>query len=187
MAAKRQSRITGTIVLVFCLVLSVHSFNLYKRYFLASELTYDATVSILKNKNCAQAKHEIDQAIKLFFAYELIRRRYIQIYTRCDLPTEVKLKAVEKVLSYEPANPRARLTRAILYLDKKELKLAREDFYYLTLILPHRPSAYIGLGDIAVMSRNYHLARKYYEKASSLDPGNKYPHSMLEQLDKNKL
>ena len=184
MVAKRKALLIGLIVLTFSFTLSVHSFNLYQRHVAASKLTYSATVSVLKNKNCIQAKNEIDQAIQLFFANELIRRRYIQIYSRCKLPNEVKLKAVEKILRYEPANPRARLTRAILYLDKKELKLAKEDFYYLTLILPLRPRAFIGLGDIATLSQNFRSARKYYKKALNLDPENKKANYMLKQVNK---
>ena len=173
----------GIGLLFITFLLSIHSFDLYHRYFSASKLTYIASVSIIKEKNCPKAKNEIDQAINLFFEDAFIRQRYVQIYARCNLTPETKLAAMNRILDYDLTNARARLTRATLYLDIKELKLARADFNYLTYVLPHRPAAYLGLGDIATLSKEFTIARKYYEKAKQLDPTNKKANFMLKQFN----
>ena len=173
----------GIGLLLITFFLSVHSFDLYHRYFSASKLAYIATVSIIKEQNCPKAKNEIDQAINLFFEDAFIRHRYVQIYSRCNLSPETKLAAMNRVLDYDLTNARARLTRATLYLDIKELKLARADFNYLTYVLPHRPAAYLGLGDIATLKKDFIAARKYYEKAKILDPKNQKSLFMLNQFN----
>ncbi len=175
--------ITGVSVLFLSSLLLVHSYDLYGRYFSASKLTYAATVSIQKENDCSKAKNEIDEALNLFFEDPFIRQRYIQIYTSCDIKSEKKLTAMNRVLNYDSTNARARLTRASLYLDNKKLKLAGADFSYLTYVLPHRPAAYLGLGDIATLKKDYSTARKYYEKAKMLDPTNQKAIFMLKQFN----
>jgi len=168
---------------LFTSVLSLHSFDLYQRYFSASKLTYKASVSIIKEKNCPKAIKEIDQAINLFFEDAFIRQRYVQIYSDCKLSPETKLSALNRVLDYDPSNARARLNRATLLLNKKELSLAYIDFTYLTIVLPHRPAAYLGLGDIATLKKSFKSARKHYEKAQTLDPANQKAIFMLKQFN----
>ena len=96
------------------------------------------------------------------------------------------LAAMNRVLNYDSTNARARLTRATLYLENRKLKLASTDFNYLIVALPHRPSAYLGLGDIATLKKDYSTARKYYEKVQILEPANQKAIFMLKQFnDKN--
>ena len=174
---------TGISTFILASILLVHSYDLYNRYFSASKLTYKATVSIQKEKNCLKAKNEIDNAINLFFEDAFIRQRYIQIYSSCDLPSKVKLLAMNRVLNYDLTNARARLTRANLLISKKDFKNARSDFNYLANVLPHRPAAYLGLGDIATLNKNFINARKFYEKAKNLDPANQKANFMLKQFE----
>lgn len=176
------SSTVGIILLISSFFFSWHSLDLYQRYFSASKLTYDASVSIQKENNCSKALKEIDQALNLFFEDAFIRQRYVQIYTHCNLPSEEKLEAMNRVLNYDGTNARARLSRASLYLDNNKLKLASIDFKYLIYVLPHRPAAYIGLADIATLKKDYKNARKYYEKAISLDPKNQQANYMLKQF-----
>lgn len=173
----------GVSIFLLSSILLIHSYSIYSRYLSASKLAYQATASIQKDKNCIKARDEIDQAINLFFEDAFIRQRYVQIYSLCKLSPEIKLAAMNSVLSYDLTNARARLTRANLLLDKKDFKSAQLDFNYLTYVLPHRPAAYLGLGDIASLNKNFKNARKYYEKAKSLDPQNQKAHFMLKQFD----
>ena len=178
-----QRILPGVFLLFLCVVLSSHSYDLYHRHFLASKFVYQATVSYTKEKNCSKARNEIDQAIDLFFADDFIRQRYVQVYSSCNLSPQIKLSAMNRVLNYDSTNTRARLTRATLLLNKKNFTAARTDFSYLTYVLPHRPAAYLGLGDIATLQKDFKNARKYYEKAKSLEPKNKKALFMLKQFD----
>ena len=179
------STLSGSIIFIICIFFSWHNFDLYQRYFAASKLTYKTTISIVKEKDCIKAKNQIDQAINIFFDYALTRQRYVQVYSYCDLSPKVKLAAMNKVLNYDLSNARARLTRANLMLENKEFKRAQADFNYLTYVLPHRPAAYIGLGDIATLKKDYSSARKYYEKAKILQPTNQKANFMLKQFKDN--
>jgi len=179
----KLSTITGSVVILACILFSWHNLNFYQRYFEASKLTYQTTVSIVKEKNCLKAKEEIDQAINLFFDDALTRQRYVQVYSYCDLNPNTKLAAMNRVLNYDSTNTRARLTRATLLLNNKNFTAARTDFSYLTYVLPHRPAAYLGLGDIATLQKDFKNARKYYEKAKSLEPKNKKALFMLKQFN----
>ena len=177
--------LSGSIIFIICIFFSWHNFDLYQRYFAASKLTYKTIISIVKDKDCLKAKNQIDQAINIFFDYALTRQRYVQVYSYCELSPEVKLAAMNRVLNYDLSNTRARLTRANLMLDKKEFSRAHTDFSYVTYVLPHRPAAYIGLGDIATLKKDYPTARKYYEKAKILQPTNQKANFMLKQFKDN--
>lgn len=175
---------TAISLLLLSSALSFHSYDLYGRYFSASKLTYAATVSIQKEDNCPKAKNEIDQAVDMFFEDPFIRQRYVQIYIRCKLSPTITLEAMNRVLNYDSSNARARLTRASIHLDNRKLKLASTDFKYLITVLPHRPAAYLGLGDIATLNKNYKKARIRYEKAQILDSKDPKARFMLNQFDK---
>lgn len=174
----------GILFLLFSATLIIHNHDLYSRYFTASKLAYKATVSFRKKHDCSKAIAEIDQAKNLFFADHFIRHRYLQIYTHCDLNPQIKLSAMNHILNYDSTHNRARLTRATIHLDNRKLKLASTDFNYLTYVLPHRPAAYLGLGDIATLRKDYTNARKYYEKAKKLEPTNQKANFMLNQFNK---
>lgn len=184
---KSYKNITGLLLVIFVTLFSTYNFDLYQRLWSASKLHHSATVSMIKSENkCTLlAKEKMDQATNLFFESYSIRHRYAQIYSFCNLPVKDKLFAMNRVLSYDSTHKRARLTRAQIYLDNRELKLAQTDFNYLIATLPLRPSAYLGLGDIATLNKNYITARKYYEKAKFLDPKNKKAHIMLKRLNDN--
>ena len=180
--------ITGVASITICITLLIHSTELYQRLFTASKLQYEATVLMLKNKNnCPTVKEKIDQALNLFFESHTIRHRYAQVYSYCDLSAKVKLAAMNRVLNYDSTDTRARLTRANLLLNKKDFKNARLDYNYLIYVLPHRPAAYLGLGDIATLNKNFKNARKYYEKAKSLEPKNQKANYMLKQFEENEI
>lgn len=181
---ERKKRKIGIVLIMFCIALAIHSIDLYQRFFSASKLQYDATLLMIKNKNnCPNAKIKIDQALNLFFESHSIRHRYSQIYSYCDLSSEIKLAAMNRVLNYDSTHLRARHTRGRLNLEKKEYKQARIDFEYLIRTLPHRPSAYLGLGDIETLTKNYKNARSYYEKVKQLEPNNQKANFMLNQFN----
>lgn len=173
----------GILLLFLTIILSMHSYDLYHRYLSASKLVYQTTVSYVKENNCPKAKSEIDKAINIFFEDAFIRQRYVQVYSSCDLSSQIKLSAMNRVLEYDSTNARARLTRAELLINNKEFKHARDDLNYLTYVLPHRPAAYLGLGDIATLTKDFKTARKYYNKAKKLEPENKKALFMLKQFN----
>ena len=173
----------GIFLLFLAIILSTHNYDLYHRYFSASKFVYKATVSYTKEKDCSKARSEIDKAINLFFEDAFIRQRYVQVYSSCDLSPKIKLSAMNRVLNYDSTNARARLTRAMLLLNNKKFSAAQADLNYLTYVLPHRPAAYLGLGDIATLKKDYKNARKYYEKAKILEPKNQKANFMLDQFN----
>ena len=183
---KLYKNIVGVLIIIFFTLFSMHSFELYQRFLLASKLQLDATVLMIKSKNncTVNAKEKMDQAVNLFFESHLIRLRYAQIYSFCDLPAKDKLSAMNRVLNYDSTHKRARLTRAQIYLDNGEFKLAQTDFNYLIAVLPLRSAAYLGRADIATLKKDYTTARKYYEKAKTLEPTNQKALFMLKQFNK---
>ena len=142
---------------------------------------YIATARILKN-DCPAAIPAIDRSLSAFSLNYVTQNRYAQIYTLCNLPIATKLQAMELVLAYDPTNLRAHLTRGFLYTQEKKIVEAEQDFFYVANILPHRPLAYLGLGDVSVLKHDYSAARYYYSAGLKRDPNNSYAQEMLHKL-----
>ena len=90
---------------------------------------------------------------------------------------------MNEVIAYDPDSSIARITRGFLLLDMDRPQEAAQDFLNVVGVLPHRPTAYIGLGHTAVKLGKTRLAIEMYQKALSLDEGNLVAKGMLEQLE----
>lgn len=180
---KKIKILLGSGIFIISSILVYHSYDLYSRYFASSKLTYKATRSFVKNKDCSSARNEIDQAMDLFFEDDFVRQRYAQVYTSCKLSNSTKLSAMNRILDYDSTNMRARLTRASINLENRNLKPAKIDYDYVAYVLPHRPTAFLGLGDIATLQKDFISARKYYKKAQDLEPSNQKAIFMLNQFN----
>lgn len=158
------------------------TFGFYYHYFQGSHNLYIATARIQKN-DCPTAITAIERSFSAFSLNYVTQNRYAQIYTVCDLPVETKLEAMNLVLAYDPTNVRARLTRGALYLEQNNVSEAEKDLLYVVDILPHRPLAYLALGDAAVLKHDYSAARHYYSASLKRDPNNSYAREMLNKLE----
>jgi O-antigen ligase len=165
---------TGLGLLLFTL-------GFYFNYFHGSHNLYIATARIQKN-DCPGAIEAIERSFSAFSLNYVTQNRYAQIYTLCNLPVETKLQAMDLVLAYDPTNVRARLTRGALYLEQRNVSEAEKDLLYVVDILPHRPLAYLALGDAAMLKHDYSAARHYYSAGLKRDPNNSYAQEMLHKL-----
>jgi Tfp pilus assembly protein PilF len=125
----------------------------------------------------------IERSFSAFSLNYVTQNRYAQIYTVCNLPVATKLQAMDLVLAYDPTNVRARLTRGALYIQQRNMIEAEKDLLYVVNILPHRPLAYLALGDAAVLKHDYSAARHYYSASLKRDPNNSYAREMLNKLE----
>jgi putative inorganic carbon (HCO3(-)) transporter len=165
---------TGLGLLLFTL-------GFYFNYFQGSHNLYIATARIQKN-DCPGAIEAIERSFSAFSLNYVTQNRYAQIYTLCNVPIATKLQAMELILAYDPTNVRARLTRGALYLEQRNVSEAEKDLLYVVDILPHRPLAYLGLGDAAMQKHDYPAARHYYSAGLKRDPNNSYAQEMLHKL-----
>ncbi len=171
-----------TISAILLGILVYFNLDTYSRYVRASSLTHKTITAIIKEKDCKTALKNINPAMELFAEDAFIRQRFAMVYAFCPLPGKLKLAASNRVLSYDTANSRAYLTRAGVYLQQGLLAEAEQDYQRVTRLLPHRPAAYNGLGDIATLKKDFAKARKFYEKALKLQPGNQKARMMLQQF-----
>jgi O-antigen ligase len=165
---------TGLIYLLFTL-------GFYFQYFKGSHYLYNATVNIHKN-DCQNAAVAIENSMTQFDLNYVTQNRYAQIYTYCDFPVTTKLTAMDRILAYDETNTRARLTRGILNLQLHKTAEATQDLLYVVKVLPHRPLAYIGLGDIAVLEGRYQKAEHLYLAGLKRDPANSHARDMLNRI-----
>jgi len=165
---------TGLGLLLFTL-------GFYFNYFQGSHNLYIATARIKKN-DCPGAIEAIERSFSAFSLNYVTQNRYAQIYTLCAMPVATKLQAMDLVLAYDPTNIRARLTRGALYLEQRNVSEAEKDLLYVVDTLPHRPLAYLALGDAAVLKHDYSAARHYYSAGLKRDPNNSYAQEMLHKL-----
>jgi len=186
LAAKKPQSITISPLLQKLLLgtglgLLLFTFGFYSHYFQGSHNLYIATARIQKN-DCPAAIAAIEHSFSAFSLNYVTQNRYAQIYTLCNLPVATKLQAMDLVLAYDPTNVRARLTRGALYLEQRNIIEAEKDLLYVVDILPHRPLAYLGLGDAAMQKHDYSAARHYYSAGLKRDPNNSYAQEMLHKL-----
>ena len=170
---------TGLGVLLFTLAF-------YFQYFRGSHHLYIATARIQKN-DCPAAVSAIERSLSTFSLNYVTQNRYAQIYTLCrQLPLTTRIQTMNLVLTYDPTNVRARLTRGALYMEQRNLLEAEKDLLYVTDILPYRPLAYVVLGDVAVLKHNYPVAEHYYTAGLKRDPNNSHAKEMLRKLQETK-
>ena len=165
----------GLIGLLICL-------PFYKAYLGANHDLYNSLVN-LKKGNCVAAAHASQHGLGTFPFDFMLPTTHARIYTFCSFPAQQKLAAMNRVLEYDPSNMRARLTRALLYSEANRPDLAIPEFLMVAENLPHRPTAYAGLGDSALQQGDRIQARHYYIAALKRNPDYKYVIKQLDQLD----
>ena len=154
----------------------------YKSYFVANHDLYNTIVNLQKGK-CVTAAQASEQGLETFASDFMQLTAHAQVYSFCSFPPPQKLAAMNRVLTLDPTNLRARLTRGDLYNQVNKPNLAVSDFEKITIALPHRPYAYAGLGDSARLQGDRLKARHYYLAALKRKPDFEYAKKQLETLE----
>jgi O-antigen ligase len=154
----------------------------YRAYFVANHDLYQTIVNLQKGK-CVTAAQASEHGLETFAVDFMLLTAHAQVYSICSFPPPQKLAAMNRVLTLDPTNLRARLTRGDLYNQANKPNLAVPDFEKITLALPHRPYAYAGLGDSARSQGDRLKARHYYLAALKRKPDFEYAKRQLETLE----
>lgn len=170
---------TGVILFSASLLLSYMGYY-YLRYFHNSAQVLRLKQE-LTNQNCAPA---LNIASQLDFPQSYATKIYVPMaYNACyATDPQGSFEKMNAILAYDPNNSLARITRGTLFLKMNRPRDAANDFLNVTEILPHRPTAYIGLGHAAVTMGKIPLARDMYHKALAVDKDNAVAREMLEKL-----
>ncbi|VAW99110.1 hypothetical protein MNBD_GAMMA22-1433 [hydrothermal vent metagenome] len=115
--------------------------------------------------DCNSAKNFIKVSYEKFGFDFLANSNLVQIFSFCGAELPEKLYVMNLVLNFNPTNTRALITRGNLYLSSGNLNMAKQDFEKLIKILPNRAGGYFGLGNIALVMKQYKVAKKYYRIA----------------------
>lgn len=124
-----------------------------------------------------------EQGLETFTPDFMLLTAHAQVYSVCNFLPSQKLAVMNRVLTLDPANLRAHLTRGDLYNQANKPNLAIAEFEKITIALPHRPYAYAGLGDAARLQGNRQKARHYYLAALKRKPDFEYAKRQLEALE----
>jgi len=168
-----------SVVLLFSLI-----FNL--KHIQSNKLIRDAYISLYKEGNCKKAIDLINESNHLF-KYDFDNQlNQANIYNHCPQSIN-KLKInLDKLITLNPTNFKARFLRGRVAILNNELDLAFNHFKFITQMLPFSALGYIGLGDWAYSSNQFNLALAYYEKALNLDSSNTYIQSKIKTLNEKK-
>lgn len=154
----------------------------YKAYLMSNHDLYNALVN-LKKGECVAAAQASEHGLETFVSDFMLLTAHAQVYSACSFPPHQKLVAMNRVITLDPTNMRARLTRGDLYNQANKPHLAIPDFEKITLALPHRPYAYAGLGDSARLQGDKQKARHYYLAALKRKPDYEYAKRQLMALE----
>jgi predicted Zn-dependent protease len=158
------------------------SLFLYKPYLSANHDLYKAAYN-LQHGQCVPAAAANLHGLETFPADFMLRGYLAEIYTACSFPAKQKFDLMNRILDADPSILRARLTRAILLNEAGRPGLAVPEFMAVATNLPHRPTAYAGLGDAARMQGELDKARFYYRAAIKRNPDYKYAIRRLNELN----
>jgi len=154
----------------------------YKDYLTSNHDLHDAIVN-LKKGECVAAAQAAEHGLEAFASDFMLLTAYAQIYSACSFHPSQQLAAMNRVLTLDPTNMRALLTRGDLYNRANKPNLAMADFEKIAIALPNRPYAYAGLGDSARLQSDILRARHYYRAALKRKPNYEYAKRQLETLD----
>ena len=160
----------------------VFSVFFYKNYLSANGDLYNSLVN-LKKGECVAAAEFAGRGTDTFSSDFMLHTAYAQIYSVCSFPPAQKMAAMNRVLSLDPSNMRARLTRGELFNQANQTENAIAEFEIITHALPHRPYAYAGLGDSARLQGDILRARHYYLAALKRKPDYQYAIRQLAKLE----
>lgn len=151
----------------------------------SNKLIRDTAIALRKEQNCSKAITLIDKSNQLF-EYDLqSQSSQTQIYGICPQTLEKQQKVINKLITLNPTNFRARFLRGNISLIENKLNSAFKDFFYITQLLPESALGYEGLGKWAIKSNKFVEARTFLEKAHSLDQYNYETKTMLNKLKNN--
>ena len=170
-------------ILLFVIFISSTVFNI--KHIKSSKLLRDSFIALYKNKNCNKAIQLIDESNQLFEFDFQAQLSQALIYDNCPQHFAKQRLTLEKLITLNPTNFKARFLHGNLELLDHNPELAFKDFSYLADMLPMSALGYIGLGNWAINLNKIDDARLYYKKALSLSPGNKNLIRVLEQINEN--
>lgn len=177
-----QRRSSRLIVLSISIIGLVFSLPFYTAYLRANHDLYNAFLN-LKRDNCVAAARASEQGLEKFNFDYVVYNIHARVYSFCSFPPELKLTAMNRVVAADPSSMRARLTRAFLYNEAGRPELAIPEFEHIATILPHRPSAYAGLGEAAELQNETNKAIHYYLAALKRKPDYKYAQNQLIKIE----
>jgi O-antigen ligase len=157
----------------------------YSVYYYVHYFKNSAQVLMLKERLAAQnCSSALNIASNLDYKQSYDTKIYVPlVYNICyAIDREKSFQKMNEVLAYDPYSSLARITRGALLLEMNQPAEAADDFLNVVTVLPHRPTAYVGLGHAAVNMGKTQLATEMYQKALSLDANNQAALDMLEKL-----
>jgi len=161
---------------------TVFSLIFYKAYLTSNHDLHNALVN-LKKGECIAAAQAAENGLVTFRSDFMLLTAYAQVYSACSFPPSQQLAAMNHVLTLDPINLRAHLTRGDLYNRANKPDLAVADFEKIASALPNRPYAYAGLGDSARLQGDIVRARHYYLAALKRKPDYTYAKRQLDALE----
>lgn len=159
----------------------IFSLLLYKSYLISNHDLYKAAYHLQK-KECLPAAAASSHGLKTFPDDFMLRTVHAQIYTACSFPPEQKFSEMNRILKADSTILRARLTRALLLNDALRPDLAVPELMAITKLLPHRATAYAGLGDSARLQGDSEESQFYYRAAIRKNPDYLYAIKQLEAV-----
>ena len=180
--SKRPAYIAGLAALISASFLLGYTVYYYAHYF-HNSVQLSQLQQALTDQNCTSA---LDIASQLDYSQSYATKIYVPMtYNLCYATNpQASFEKMNAILAYDPNNSLARLTRGVLFLDMQRPQDAANDFLNVTVILPHRPTAYIGLGHTAVSIGKISLAKNMYQQALAVDKDNPLAKVMLDKLNK---
>lgn len=178
--SKRPAYLVTVVTLIFASLLLSYMGYYYVRYYHNSTQVLRLKQELIK-QNCTPA---LNAASQLDYSQSYATKIYVPMtYNLCyATDPQGSFEKMNEVLAYDPNNSLARIARGTLFLEMKRPRDAATDFLNVTVILPHRPTAYIGLGHAATTMGKIPLARDMYQKALAVDKDNAVAREMLEKL-----
>ena len=170
------------VVLSISIIGLVFSLPFYTAYLRANHEIYNVLLN-MKRDDCVAAAHASERGLEKFNFDYVVYNIHARVYSFCTFPPEQKFMAMNRVLAADPSNLRARLTRAFLYNEAGRPELAIPEFEHIATILPHRPSAYAGLGEAAELQNETNKAIHYYQAALKRKPDYKYAQNQLIKIE----
>ncbi len=160
---------------IISIALIIINIIFYGKYIESNVFLNKAQNSMLAS-DCTSAKKYIKISNEKFGFDFLALSNLTQIFSFCGAEITEKFQVMNAILNFDASNTRARLTRGNIYLSTGNIILAKQDFNALVKYLPNRASGYFGLGNIALLTKKYNEAKKYYDIAieKNMDSQNYY-------------
>ncbi len=175
----RYARLALFMVSTFALIFSV---LFHASWFAGNHSLYQAAYHLQKGQ-CVPAAEASREGLDTFPGDFKLKTVHAQIFTACSFPVERKLAEMNRILAMDPTILRARLTRAILLNQARRPDLSIPELKGVARSLPHRPTAYAGLGDAMLQKGDIEVARDFYLAALERKPDYNYVKNRLQQIN----